>query len=190
MNDTKPPKAVSEGYHRWSEDELSAFEAKHPLGTKARLAFALLLYGAQRSGDVRLMTHETIEGGRIQLDQSKTNNAVDVLVVEPLKEALAAGPLGDVTLLESNRGEPFTPKGFYNLMKRACIQAGLSHCSPHGLRKSAARRCREAGCTPDEGMAITGHKTLREYLRYAGDSDRGARADAGMAKLWLTATKS
>ncbi|OHT22178.1 tyrosine-type recombinase/integrase [Edaphosphingomonas haloaromaticamans] len=183
VKDTKPPRAVSDGYHRWSEDELAAFEAKHALGTKPRLAFALLLYGAQRSGDVRLMTHETIEGGRIRLDQSKTSNAVDVLVVEPLQEALDAGPLGEATLLESNRGEPFTPKGFYNLMKRACIQAGLSHCSPHGLRKSAARRCREAGCTPDEGMAITGHKTLKEYLRYAGDSDRGVRADAGMAKV-------
>jgi len=183
VKDTRPPKADTQGYHRWTEDELDAFEAKHPLGTKPRLAFALLLYGAQRSGDVRLMTRATIAGGRIRLDQSKTSNAVDVPVVGPLQEALDAGPLGEAVLLESNRGEPFTPKGFYNLMKRACIQAGLSHCSPHGLRKSAARRCREAGCTPEEGMSITGHKSLKEYLRYAGDADRGARADAAMAKV-------
>ncbi|ASY43331.1 hypothetical protein CJD35_01840 [Sphingobium xenophagum] len=190
VKDTRPPKAEnSTGYHRWTEDELSAFEAKHPLGTKPRLAFALLLYGAQRSGDVRLMTHDMIEGGRIILDQSKTSNAVDVPMVEPLQEALGAGPMGMVTLLENRTGEPFTPKGFYNMLKRACIQAGLPHCSPHGLRKSAARRCREAGCSDDEGMAITGHKTVKEYRRYAGDANLGLRADAAMAKVMANRAK-
>jgi len=183
VKDTRPPKAETTGYHQWSEDELAAFEAKHKLGTKPRLAFALLLYGAQRSGDVRYMTAQTIAGGRIRLNQSKTSNAVDVPVVEPLEEALAAGPLGEHTLLESNRGEPFTPKGFYGMMKKACVSAGIPHCSPHGLRKSAARRCREAGCTDDEGMAITGHKTVREYRRYAGEDARGDRADSAMSKV-------
>ncbi|SLK06576.1 tyrosine-type recombinase/integrase [Novosphingobium mathurense] len=183
VKDTRAPKAESEGYHRWTEVELEAFEAKHPLGTKPRLAFALLLYGAQRSGDVRLMTHRTIEDGRIRLAQSKTSAAVDVPVVEPLARAIAAGPLGGETILENSRGEPYSAKAFYQMMKKACIAAGLPHCSPHGLRKSAARRCREAGCSNEEGMAITGHKTEREYLRYAGDSVRAARADAAMTKV-------
>ena len=183
VKDTRAPKTETQGYHRWTEEELAAFEAKHPLGTKPRLAFALLLYGAQRSGDVRYMTHETIEGGRIKLDQSKTNNAVDVPVVEPLQEAITAGPLGAELLLEGRSGEAFTPKGFYQMMKRAACAAGLAHCAPHGLRKSAARRCREAGCSDDEGMAITGHKSVREYRRYAGEDARGDRADAAMGKV-------
>ncbi len=183
VRDTKPPKAETIGYHRWTEDELAQFEAKHPLGTKPRLAFAMLLYGGQRSADVRYMTHETIRSGRIQLNQSKTTNAVDVPVVEPLAQALHAGPLGRKTLIETRDGEPFTPKGFYGMIKKACIAAGLPHCSPHGLRKSAARRCREAGCTSEEGMAITGHKSVKEYLRYAGDADRADRADAAMSKV-------
>ncbi|MEJ2459768.1 MAG: tyrosine-type recombinase/integrase [Novosphingobium sp.] len=181
VKDTRAPRAESEGYHRWSEDELEAFEAKHPVGTKPRLAFSLLLYAAQRSGDVRLMTNQTIQGGRIQLSQSKTSAAVDVPVVEPLAQALAAGPVGTGTILENSKGQPYSPKTFYQMMKKACIEAGLPHCSPHGLRKSAARRCREAGCTNEEGMAITGHKTEKEYLRYAGDSVRGA--DAAMTKV-------
>ncbi|WP_419828190.1 tyrosine-type recombinase/integrase [Sphingomonas sp.] len=133
--------------------------------------------------DVRFMSHETIAGGRIRLDQSKTNNAVDVPVVEPLSDALAAGPLGASLLLETKDGAAFTPKGFYGMMKKACIAAGIPHCSPHGLRKSAARRCREAGCSDDEGMAITGHKSVREYRRYAGEDARGARADTAMGKV-------
>lgn len=183
VRDTRPPKTETVGYHRWTEDELSAFEAKHPLGTKPRLAFALLLYGAQRSGDVRYMTHATIAGERIRLDQSKTNNSVDVPVVEPLRDALDAGPLGNELLLETKDGEAFTPKGFYGMLKRACRLAGLPHCSPHGLRKSAARRCREAGCSDDEGMAITGHRSVKEYRRYAGEDARGDRADAAMTKV-------
>lgn len=172
---TKPPKAEGQGYHRWSEDELTAFEKKYPLGSKPRLTYSLLLYGAQRSGDVRFMTHATIADGRIQRAQSKTSAMVDVPIVAPLQEALDAGPLGQATLLETKGGEPLTAKGFYNMLKKACITAGSPHCSPHGLCKLATRRCREAGCSNEEGMAITGHKTEREYLRHAGDSTRGAR---------------
>lgn len=183
IRDTGPPKTKGEGYHRWTEEELAAFEAKHALGTKPRLAFALLLYSAQRSGDVRLLTRATIAKGRIPLDQSKTGNAVDVPIVEPLREALEAGPLGETLVLESKHGEAFTEKGFYNLVKKACIAAGIPHCSPHGLRKSAARRCREAGCTDEEGMAITGHKTIRMYRSYAGEAGNAARADSAMSKV-------
>lgn len=189
VKDTKAPKIVSEGYHRWTEAELSQFEAANPLGTKPRLAFALLLYGAQRSGDVRFMTHDTIASGRIDLSQSKTSSAVDVPIVEPLREALDAGPLGKVTLLETKDGEPFTAKGFYELIKKACKKAGLPKCSAHGLRKAAARRCREAGCTDEQGMAITGHKTVKEYRRYAGDASVGERADAAMAKVMANLSK-
>src|SRR5215510_926842 len=42
----KTPK--SHGHHTWSEDEIAAFEAQHPIGSKARLALALGLFTAQR----------------------------------------------------------------------------------------------------------------------------------------------
>lgn len=189
VKDTKAPKAEGDGYHRWTEDELAAFEAKHPLGTKPRLAFALLLYSAQRSGDVRFMTHKMIAGGRIPLSQSKTSNAVDVPIVAPLREALDAGPLGNAALLEANHGSEFTEKGFYQLIKKACIKAAIPHCSPHGLRKSAARRCLLSGCTDEEGMAITGHKTVKEYRRYAGELPGDRRADAAMNKVMANLPK-
>ena len=129
------------------------------------------------------MTADTIAGGRMRLDQSKTSNAVDLPVVAPLREALDAGPLGEVLLLATKDGEAFTPKGFYGMMKRACRMTGLPHCSPHGLRKSASRRCRGAGCTIEQGMAITGHKSEAEYRRYAGADARGALADTVHGKV-------
>lgn len=185
VKDTRPPRPDSnEGYHRWTEDELSQFEAAHPLGTKPRLAFALLLYGAQRSADVRFLTRRAIEGGRIRLKQSKTSTAINVPVVGPLQEAIEAGPLGLTLILENNRGDAFTAKGFYNLMRRACDKAGLPHCSAHGLRKAAAARLKRAGCSDQEGMAITGHKSISMYRQYAGDAGDAALADSAMAKAY------
>jgi hypothetical protein len=40
------------GFHTWTEAELQQFEDCHPVGSKARLALALLLFTAQRRNDV------------------------------------------------------------------------------------------------------------------------------------------
>lgn len=184
IKDTSPPKAPEGGYHRWTEDELEAFEKRHALGTKPRLAFALLLWAAQRSGDVRFMPRSFADKTRIEMDQSKTANDVSVPIVPELREALDAGPLGSALLLETRDGDPYTAKGFYNMFKKACVKAALPHCSAHGLRKSAARRCYLAGCSDEEGMQITGHKTLAEYRRYAGIGQaKPEMADAAAAKV-------
>jgi integrase len=45
-------KRKSAGFRTWSEDEIATFEAHHPVGSKTRLALALLLYTAQRRSDV------------------------------------------------------------------------------------------------------------------------------------------
>jgi tetratricopeptide (TPR) repeat protein len=56
--DSNPAKAVKryrsrgEGFHTWSEGEIAQFQARHPIGSRAGLALALLLYTAQRRGDV------------------------------------------------------------------------------------------------------------------------------------------
>jgi hypothetical protein len=48
----QPIEHRSPGFHTWTEEQIAAFEALHPIGTKARLALALLLYTAQRRSDV------------------------------------------------------------------------------------------------------------------------------------------
>jgi integrase len=62
-------------------------------------------------------------------------------------------------------------------------QAGLPHCSAHGLRKATAARLAERGATPHEIMAITGHQTLAEVERYTRAAERSKMADAAMSKL-------
>jgi integrase len=59
----KRPKLSLDGWHMWSEEEIAAFEAKHTVGTKARLAFALALYTGQRNSDLIKMGRQHILDG-------------------------------------------------------------------------------------------------------------------------------
>jgi integrase len=80
-------------------------------------------------------------------------------------------------------GKPFTAAGFGNWFREQCDTANLRHCSAHGLRKAAARRLAEAGCTPHEIAAITGHASLKEIVRYTEAVNRKRLAQSAMAKV-------
>ena len=61
--------------------------------------------------------------------------------------------------------------------------AGLpKRCKPHGLRKAACRRLAEAGCSANEIMAISGHATLKELIRYTAAADQARLARNALAK--------
>jgi integrase len=74
-------------------------------------------------------------------------------------------------------------------MREECNEAGLPHCSSHGLRKAAARRLAEAGCTEHEIASITGHASLREITRYTKAADQVRLAVSAMDKVRTTTVK-
>jgi site-specific recombinase XerC len=59
------------GYKSWDEDNIAAFEAKHPLGTRERLALSLLLNTAQRRGDVVKMGRQHVRNGEIEVKHNR-----------------------------------------------------------------------------------------------------------------------
>src|SRR5262249_24671094 len=61
-----------DGFHTWTEDEIQQFETHHPIGSKPRLALALLLYTAQRRSDVVRMGRQHIKDGVLTVKQEKT----------------------------------------------------------------------------------------------------------------------
>ena len=66
---------------------------------------------------------------------------------------------------------------------KAIRAAGLPpECVPHGLRKAAARRLAEAGCSSKEIAAITGHKTLAEVERYTREADQERLSKSAIQK--------
>jgi integrase len=179
----KSPKMRSGGFYTWSEADISKFEESHPLKSRARLAFALLLYTAQRRSDVVLMGRQHVRDGAITIRQKKTGMLVEIPIHSELRAALDAAQSDHLTFLVTDFGRPFSAAGFGNWFRDVCDEAGLPKgCAAHGLRKAASRRLAEAGCTAHEIMAITGHRTLREVTRYTEAVDRRKLAQSAIAK--------
>jgi integrase len=169
------------GYHTWTEDEIATFEAAHPIGSRPRLAMALMLFTGQRRSDVVGMGWQHIRNGRIHLKQKKTGTALAVKIHPHLQAVLDAHGKGNLTFLVTEFGKPFTANGFGNWFRRQIRAAGLpEYCSAHGLRKAAARRLAEAGCTAPQIAAVTGHKSLREVELYIKDAAQIGLADAAI----------
>jgi enterobacteria phage integrase len=164
--------------HTWNEEEIATFEKRWPEGSRERLAFALLLFTGQRGSDVHRMLWKDFNGDTIRVAQQKTAAKLIIPIHPSLSHLLAIADRDCPTILVTAYGKPFSVKGFGNMVSTAIRAAGLpARCKPHGLRKAAARRLAEAGCSASEIMAITGHKTLAEVERYtrAAEQERLAR---------------
>jgi integrase len=171
-------------HHTWTDAELAAYEKKWSLGTRERLAYALLLYTGQRGGDVVRMRRQDIVGGAIGLVQEKTGTALSIPIHPNLYTAMKAGPAKGLNLIGDEYGRPIGRAALTELMKRAAKAAGLpAHCLPHGLRKAVMRRLAERGGTAKELQAISGHATLTEVERYTKAADQQVLSKAAIAKL-------
>jgi integrase len=170
--------------HTWSEAELSAFEERWPLGTRERLAYALLLYTGQRGGDVVRMRRQDISDGAIALVQQKTGTALAIPIHPDLVAAMKAGPRMGLHLIGDPNGRPIGRAALTKLMKRAADAAGLPpECVPHGLRKAQMRRLAEGGASAKQIASISGHKSLHEIERYTAAADQKQLSKAAMSKL-------
>jgi integrase len=177
----RPPK--SSGHHTWSESEIAQFEAVHPVGSKARLALVLGLHTAQRRSDVIRIGRQHIRDGVLTLRQQKTGTTLTIPVHSELQKIIDTTPLGHLTLLTTRFGRSYRDNNFSDQFRAWCEDAGLpQHCVFHGLRKAAARRLAEAGCTAHEIAAMTGHKSLREVEHYTRAADQVRLAKSALAK--------
>jgi integrase len=180
----KMPK--TEGFRTWTEDDIAAFEAAYPIGTKPRLALALLLGTALRAGDVVRVGRSHLRNGAITgIVQQKTGAPLPPIPISAdLAAAInAAAPSEHVVLLVNELGRSFTAKGFGKWFTKQCEHIGLNGLSPHGLRKATCRRLAEAGCSANEIAAISGHKTLNEVARYTRAADQARMARNAVARM-------
>jgi integrase len=130
------------GIHSWTVGEVEQFERRHPLGTRAHLALALLLYTGVRRSDLVLLGKQHVRSGWLKFTVQKNRNrkpvALEIPLLPVLQEIIESSPTGDLTFLVSEFKRPFTPAGFGNWFRDRCNEAGLKHCSAHGLRKAGA----------------------------------------------------
>lgn len=185
MDGLRLPRKPTEGFRPWSEAHIAQYVAKWPTGTRERLALALLLYTAQRRSDVVVMGRQHTKPGKIHVAQSKGGGQTRLWIPihANLQAELDAAPKDQLTFLQTQYGQPFTPAGFGNWFAEAAQAAGLeAGLRAHGLRKAGSRRLAEAGCTPHQIMAVTGHKNLSEVTLYTASADQERLAEEAIER--------
>lgn len=173
------------GHPTWSERDIARYEAYHPIGSSARLAFDLALYTAQRRSDVHAMGPSQIEGNKIWVKQLKTGKELLIPIHTALARSLAATPTGEEKFVLSSRDENFTEDSFGMWFKKKCREAGITDRSMHGLRKAAARRMAELGLSNQIIKSITGHTSDAEVARYTREAEQKKMAELAMQALEL-----
>lgn len=187
---------VTKSHHTWTLEEVERYEQCHPVGTKARLALALLLYtswrreDAPRIGPQHIYEEKQPDGSikkrikyRLAKNEGRRPSDMDIPLHPDLEAIIDATPSGHLTFLITDYGKPYTTGGFGNRFKDWCRQAGLPHCSCHGLRSAVATRLANSGASEFEIMAITGHKSLKEVERYTKQANTKKLADSAMGKF-------
>lgn len=193
--DVKRFKSKGTGYHTWTIEEVEQYERRHPVGTKARLALALMLYTGQRRSDavkfgpplVRSIPSGELKGEWLDFTQVKNQNRNPVSLWVPIIPELrriinATDVVGAKTWLVTDYGEPFTANGFGNWFRERCIEAGVPGRA-HGLRKALSSRAAELDCTDRQIMSITGHVTPQEIDRYTKAARQRILAAKAMEKI-------
>jgi integrase len=182
VSDVKLPRE-GKGFRAWTEADIAQFVKHWPEGSRARLALALLLYTGQRRSDVVTMGRQHVRDGMLHVTQKKGGGKVMLaLPLHPeLKRTLDGLPKDNLTFIMTAYGRPMTEAGFTQWFGKCVVKAGLpSDLSPHGLRKAAARRLAEAGASPHQIAAITGHASLKEVERYTLSASQPILAKAAM----------
>jgi integrase len=157
-------------FHTWTREEFKRFEERHPVGSKPRLALAIMAYTGMRRSDAVQLGHNHVKDGWITFTPKKTSTttgkALRLPLVDVLKQLLDATPLGQKTFLETSRGDPFTSNGFGN-------------CSVTAATKLAC---------PNARRTVSGAQRRLSRRRTARRSLSSWRSSAGRLPRWRRTT--
>ncbi len=180
----------SAGIYTWDELDIAKFYSRHKPGTDAHDSMTLMLYTAAAKVDaVKLGPFSlkvTNDGPRLTYRRQKTRHRKAMIVSIPVHSDLMPvlwRRMDKGTFLQTREGKQRSHKGLGNTMRKWCDEAGLPHCTSHGLRKACARRLAEGGASAPQIASITGHKTLSEVQRYIEAANREGMADDGFAMM-------
>jgi integrase len=167
----------------WPNEVIEKFEAEARPKPNAQLALLLLLYTGQRVGDVAAMKWDRYDGKGINVRQEKTDTPLWIPCPSRLKDALDHAERKSDYILTTLRGGGYSPGALSNMIIEATRRIGAKEYTAHGLRKNAAIALAEADCTVQQIMAITGHKTWKEAMRYTQRREQRKLAQQAVDKL-------
>ena len=203
LTDANPAREVpyltgkTEGHLTWSQEEVAQYIRRHPPGTKAYLALDLLLFVGCRRADVGALGRQHIRKDWLRYTQHKNRNrapvTLDLPVLPVLQHAIGAMPPSDagaatLAYLTTEFGKAFTANGFGNWFRKRCTEAGLPHCTAHGLRKAGAAIAAENGATENQLMAIYGWTNPKQAALYTRKARQRVLAGGAMHLITLEGT--
>lgn len=180
--DAKMLNVKTDGFHVWTDEEVAAFEARWPIGTRERLALDLLLYTGLRRGDAVKLGRQHVRDGIFRIKTEKNGVWVEAPILPPLARSIAAAPTGDLSFIAGERGRPLTKESFGNWFREACTAAKVPGAA-HGLRKAGATRAAENGATTKQLKSIFGWEDDKMPELYTRTADRARMARSAMSML-------
>ena len=167
----------------WTEDDVAAYEARWPLGTRQRVWLAVLLYTGLRRGDAVRLGRQHVRDGvatiRTREDQAPKYTCRSCPSCR--RQSTTGRPLILLSSAVSN-GKPMTKESFGNAFSDACRAAGVNK-SAHGLRKIGATRAANNGATVAQLNAIFGWSGSKMATLYTANADRARLAREHMDKM-------
>lgn len=169
-----------------------------------RLITQLAYYTASRIGEVCALRAEDISAGKIVIRQSKTERTKEVVIVPPLRDAIATTPIPATGYLfpaatwtratvkryriqrHAAGGQHFelvgelpprqhiSSRAVDKALRRACESLEIQGVSTHTFRRSLATHLYDGGVPLRQIMEITGHATLASLTCYLNVEQRAA----------------
>lgn len=177
-----PPRPKTGGFQAWTDEDVTAYEARWSEGTKERVWLHVLLYTGLRRGDAVRFGRQHVRDGVARIWTEKTDTEIHIPILPDLERTLAIGPTGDLAFICGERGQPLTKESFGNMFREACDAAGVKK-SAHGVRKIGATRAAEAGVTVRELEALFGWTGGTMASLYTKTADRKHLAKQASEKI-------
>jgi integrase len=180
-----PPKAKSNKHASWPTEVMAQYEAHHPIGSKARLAFALARYTGAARSEIARLGPQHIVAGEFTIARKKTGVPSTITLHPELRAILEATPLtGLATFLVNTIGNAYAPNDLSIQFRKWCDEAGLPpQYTLHGLRHSMGDALAQLGANPNEIASVLGHADVRTALHYTQGADRKRMGRKAIARL-------
>lgn len=164
----------------WTPEEVALFRAQWDVGTPERQAFESVFWTGARCIDAVRLGWQSVDEGMLSYTQEKTGGSAHVPVLlnvgdklEADRKLFLACAAPDMLFIQTRNGKARSVKSLSQFISKSAQRVGISKTA-HGLRKSRAVILSEAGWTPHQIGAWTGHESLQEIAHYTKDANKKA----------------
>ncbi len=177
-------KYKTSSHHPWTLAEIASYLKHHAADDRSLLACLFLLITGLRRDDATRAGRQHIRDGRLVFKASKNAEERNTALPPFLLALIDRTSTQALAVLTNNRGEKFgSGAAFGNWFRDRCDEAGLHHCSAHGLRHALATIASENSASAHEIMSMLADRDIAQAQHYTRTAENRKMADSGMVKV-------